>query len=27
VQIGDRVVPALVSLRPLYDPENQRIRL
>jgi glycine cleavage system aminomethyltransferase T/glycine/D-amino acid oxidase-like deaminating enzyme len=27
VQIGDRVVPARVSLRPLYDPENRRIRM
>ena len=27
VQIGDRVVPARVSLRPLYDPENSRIRM
>jgi heterotetrameric sarcosine oxidase gamma subunit len=27
VQIGDRVVPAQVSLRPLYDPGNERIRM
>jgi len=27
VQIGDRIVPARVSLRPLYDPANQRIRM
>jgi heterotetrameric sarcosine oxidase gamma subunit len=27
VQIGDRIVPAQVSLRPLYDPQNQRIRM
>jgi len=27
VQIGDRIVPARVSLRPLYDPANQRVRM
>jgi glycine cleavage system aminomethyltransferase T/glycine/D-amino acid oxidase-like deaminating enzyme len=27
VQIGDRIVPARVSLRPLYDPGNERIRM
>jgi glycine cleavage system aminomethyltransferase T/glycine/D-amino acid oxidase-like deaminating enzyme len=27
VQIGDRIVPARVSVRPLYDPENSRIRM
>jgi len=27
VQIGDRIVPARVSLRPFYDPGNQRIRM
>ena len=27
VQIGDRIVPARVSLRPLYDPANKRIRM
>jgi glycine cleavage system aminomethyltransferase T len=27
VQIGDRISPARVSLRPLYDPENSRIRI
>jgi glycine cleavage system aminomethyltransferase T/glycine/D-amino acid oxidase-like deaminating enzyme len=27
VQIGDRIVPARASLRPLYDPKNERIRM
>jgi glycine cleavage system aminomethyltransferase T/glycine/D-amino acid oxidase-like deaminating enzyme len=27
VQIGDRLVPALVSLRPFYDPASKRIRM
>ncbi|HXB49932.1 MAG TPA: FAD-dependent oxidoreductase [Streptosporangiaceae bacterium] len=27
VQIGDRIVSAAVSLRPLYDPANSRIRM
>jgi glycine cleavage system aminomethyltransferase T/glycine/D-amino acid oxidase-like deaminating enzyme len=27
VQIGDRIVPARVSLRPFYDPANKRIRM
>jgi hypothetical protein len=27
VQIGDRIVPARASLRPLYDPANKRIRM
>ena len=27
VQIGDRIVPARASLRPLYDPGNKRIRM
>jgi len=27
VQVGDRIVPARVSLRPMYDPANQRIRM
>ena len=27
VQIGDRIVPAAVSLRPRYDPAGQRIRM
>ncbi|GAA1649309.1 FAD-dependent oxidoreductase [Catellatospora bangladeshensis] len=27
VEIADRTYPALVSLRPLYDPANDRIRL
>jgi heterotetrameric sarcosine oxidase gamma subunit len=27
VQIGDRIVPARVSLRPLYDSGNERIRM
>jgi glycine cleavage system aminomethyltransferase T/glycine/D-amino acid oxidase-like deaminating enzyme len=27
VQIGDRIVPARTSLRPLYDPANKRIRM
>jgi 4-methylaminobutanoate oxidase (formaldehyde-forming) len=27
VQIGDRIVPARVSLRPRYDPAGQRIRM
>jgi glycine cleavage system aminomethyltransferase T/glycine/D-amino acid oxidase-like deaminating enzyme len=27
VHIGDRIVPARVSLRPLYDPANQRVRM
>jgi heterotetrameric sarcosine oxidase gamma subunit len=27
VQTGDRIVPAQVSLRPLYDPGNERIRM
>jgi glycine cleavage system aminomethyltransferase T/glycine/D-amino acid oxidase-like deaminating enzyme len=27
VQIGDRVCPARVSLRPFYDPANKRIRM
>jgi glycine cleavage system aminomethyltransferase T len=26
-QVGDRIVPARVSLRPMYDPGNQRIRM
>jgi 4-methylaminobutanoate oxidase (formaldehyde-forming) len=26
VQIADRICPATVSLRPLYDPTNARIR-
>jgi 4-methylaminobutanoate oxidase (formaldehyde-forming) len=27
VQIGDRIVPARASLRPLYDPASKRIRM
>jgi glycine cleavage system aminomethyltransferase T/glycine/D-amino acid oxidase-like deaminating enzyme len=27
VQVGDRIVPARVSLRPLYDPASKRIRM
>ena len=27
VQIGDRIVPARVSLRPFYDPGSKRIRM
>jgi glycine cleavage system aminomethyltransferase T len=27
VQIGDRIIPARVSLRPFYDPANKRIRM
>ncbi len=27
VQIGDRIVPALVSLRPFYDPASKRVRM
>jgi 4-methylaminobutanoate oxidase (formaldehyde-forming) len=27
VQIGDNIVPARVSLRPLYDPAGKRIRM
>jgi glycine cleavage system aminomethyltransferase T len=27
VQIGDRIVPATVSLRPFYDPANKRIKM
>ena len=27
VQIGDRICPARVSLRPFYDPGNKRIRM
>jgi 4-methylaminobutanoate oxidase (formaldehyde-forming) len=27
VQIGDRICPARVSLRPFYDPANKRIRM
>jgi 4-methylaminobutanoate oxidase (formaldehyde-forming) len=27
VQIGDRIVPARASLRPLYDPSSKRIRM
>jgi glycine cleavage system aminomethyltransferase T/glycine/D-amino acid oxidase-like deaminating enzyme len=27
VQIGDRTCPARVSLRPLYDPANKRVRM
>jgi glycine cleavage system aminomethyltransferase T/glycine/D-amino acid oxidase-like deaminating enzyme len=27
VQIGDQIVPARLSLRPLYDPGNERIRM
>jgi glycine cleavage system aminomethyltransferase T/glycine/D-amino acid oxidase-like deaminating enzyme len=27
VQIGDRIVPARVSLRPFYDPASKRIRM
>jgi glycine cleavage system aminomethyltransferase T/glycine/D-amino acid oxidase-like deaminating enzyme len=27
VQIGDRLVPARLSLRPLYDPANKRIKM
>ena len=26
VEIGDRIYPAAVSLRPMYDPDNARIR-
>jgi glycine cleavage system aminomethyltransferase T len=26
VQVGDRTAPALVALRPRYDPAGQRIR-
>jgi 4-methylaminobutanoate oxidase (formaldehyde-forming) len=27
VQIGDRIIPARTSLRPLYDPANKRIKM
>ena len=27
VQIGDAVYPATVSLRPMYDPRNERIQM
>jgi 4-methylaminobutanoate oxidase (formaldehyde-forming) len=27
VQIGDRIVPARVSLRPMYDPAGERVRM
>jgi glycine cleavage system aminomethyltransferase T/glycine/D-amino acid oxidase-like deaminating enzyme len=27
VQIGDRIVPARVSLRPFYDPASKRVRM
>jgi len=27
VQIGAAVCPAVVSLRPMYDPANERIRI
>jgi 4-methylaminobutanoate oxidase (formaldehyde-forming) len=27
VQVGDRIVPARVSFRPLYDPAGERIRM
>ena len=27
VQIGDRIVPARVALRPAYDPAGERIRM
>jgi 4-methylaminobutanoate oxidase (formaldehyde-forming) len=27
VEIADRTYPARVSLRPLYDPRNERIRM
>jgi hypothetical protein len=27
VQIGDAVYPAAVSLRPMYDPRNERIQM
>jgi 4-methylaminobutanoate oxidase (formaldehyde-forming) len=26
VEVADRLVPATVSLRPLYDPSNARIK-
>ena len=27
VQIGTAVYPAVTSLRPMYDPQNKRIRM
>jgi glycine cleavage system aminomethyltransferase T len=27
VQIGDQIVPARLSLRPLYDPAGKRIKM
>ena len=26
VEIADKIVPAVASLKPLYDPENKRIK-
>jgi hypothetical protein len=27
IQIGDAVYPAALSLRPIYDPRNERIQM